>query len=253
MRPHGLTLSQAPMGFPLEWVAIFSSRGSFLPRHWTWISWVSCNGRRILYHHATWHAVSAPQTPVFTDVTQTKVFMHISHPKPGAGYRTAWPRKDTWWREPLRGCLYFSGETREQRGNPKSSRGSRNTRRRQACRGLGRVVSVVRGEGGSEPADKRWRGIQAEHTHPFSHPVVTKGLGWPWECPTQISSCGAPDWLPSLSPHQLPPSPHPQVTHTSVLRICFVWAVTCQWLLMAGCPLGVRDSFAHHPFRWLSR
>ena len=34
----------------LEWVAISSSRGSFQPRNRTCISYVSYNGRRVLYH-----------------------------------------------------------------------------------------------------------------------------------------------------------------------------------------------------------
>ena len=37
----------------LEWVATFSSRGSSQPRDWTR---VSCIGRQILYHWATWEA-----------------------------------------------------------------------------------------------------------------------------------------------------------------------------------------------------
>ena len=37
----------------LEWVAIFSSRGSSQPRDWTC---VSCIGRQILYHWGTWEA-----------------------------------------------------------------------------------------------------------------------------------------------------------------------------------------------------
>ena len=40
----------------LEWVAISSSRGSSWPRDWTH---VSCIGRRILYHWATWKALYA--------------------------------------------------------------------------------------------------------------------------------------------------------------------------------------------------
>ena len=40
----------------LEWVAISSSRGSSQPRDWTQVSCVSCIGRGILYHHATWEA-----------------------------------------------------------------------------------------------------------------------------------------------------------------------------------------------------
>ena len=38
----------------LEWVAISFSRGSFWPRDWTHISYISCIGKRILYHCATW-------------------------------------------------------------------------------------------------------------------------------------------------------------------------------------------------------
>ena len=34
----------------LEWVTLSSSRGSSLPRNWTFVSYVSCIGRRILYH-----------------------------------------------------------------------------------------------------------------------------------------------------------------------------------------------------------
>ena len=34
----------------LEWVAGPSSRGSFQPRDWTWVSCVSCIGRQVLYH-----------------------------------------------------------------------------------------------------------------------------------------------------------------------------------------------------------
>ena len=40
----------------LEWVAISYSRGSSRPRNRTWISCVSCTGRQILYHCATWEA-----------------------------------------------------------------------------------------------------------------------------------------------------------------------------------------------------
>ena len=38
----------------LEWVAISSSRGSYRPRDWIHVSCVSCMGRWILYHWATW-------------------------------------------------------------------------------------------------------------------------------------------------------------------------------------------------------
>ena len=48
---HGI--SQARI---LEWVAISSHRGSSWPRDWTWVSWVSCTGKRIFYHWATGHS-----------------------------------------------------------------------------------------------------------------------------------------------------------------------------------------------------
>ena len=38
----------------LEWVAISYSRGSSQPGNWTYTSYVSFIGRRILYHWATW-------------------------------------------------------------------------------------------------------------------------------------------------------------------------------------------------------
>ena len=41
----------------LVWVAISSSRGSSQPRSWIWVSSVSCIGRQILYHWATWEAL----------------------------------------------------------------------------------------------------------------------------------------------------------------------------------------------------
>jgi len=34
----------------LEWVAMPSSRGSSWPRDWTWVSYISCIGRQVLYH-----------------------------------------------------------------------------------------------------------------------------------------------------------------------------------------------------------
>ena len=40
----------------LEWVARPSSRRVFPTQSWTHISYVSCIGRRVLYHWATWEA-----------------------------------------------------------------------------------------------------------------------------------------------------------------------------------------------------
>ena len=60
LQPHGLYLPPpqlAPQSTEfsriLEWVAIYYSRGSSLPRDQTHISCISCIGRWILYHQAT--------------------------------------------------------------------------------------------------------------------------------------------------------------------------------------------------------
>ena len=45
----------------LEWVAIPSSRGSSWPRCWSWVSYISCFGRRVVYHYhhlGTWEGIS---------------------------------------------------------------------------------------------------------------------------------------------------------------------------------------------------
>ena len=57
-------MDYSPSGYPvnvifqviLEWVAIFYSKGSSRPRDQICISCVSCNGRWIPYHCATWEA-----------------------------------------------------------------------------------------------------------------------------------------------------------------------------------------------------
>ena len=40
----------------LEWVAISFSRGSSQPRDQTWVCYISCIGRWVLYHYATWES-----------------------------------------------------------------------------------------------------------------------------------------------------------------------------------------------------
>ena len=52
----------------LEWVAISSSRGSSQPRYWTHVSCISCIGRWILYHQATWEAYSGTHLLQFKDM-----------------------------------------------------------------------------------------------------------------------------------------------------------------------------------------
>ena len=42
----------------LQWVAMPSSRGSSRPKDQTCVSQLSCTGRRILYHWATWEALT---------------------------------------------------------------------------------------------------------------------------------------------------------------------------------------------------
>ena len=42
----------------LQWVAMPSSRGSSRPKDQTCVSRLSCIGRRILYHWATWEALT---------------------------------------------------------------------------------------------------------------------------------------------------------------------------------------------------
>ena len=52
---HGI--SQARV---LEWIAITFSRGPSWPRNQTCMSCISCIGRQILYHWATWEALGIP-------------------------------------------------------------------------------------------------------------------------------------------------------------------------------------------------
>ena len=45
----------------LEWVAISSSRASSPPRDQTWVSGISCIGKQVLSHCATWNDVVIQQ------------------------------------------------------------------------------------------------------------------------------------------------------------------------------------------------
>ena len=55
--PPGFSVHGVFQARILEWVAISSSRGSSKPRDQTCISFISCVGRWILYHCATWEAL----------------------------------------------------------------------------------------------------------------------------------------------------------------------------------------------------
>ena len=54
--PPGSSVHRISQAGMLEWVAMPFSRGSSQPRDWTCVSCISCIGRWILYHCATWEA-----------------------------------------------------------------------------------------------------------------------------------------------------------------------------------------------------
>ena len=56
MAPPGSSVHGIFQARILDWVTTSSSRGSSLPRDQTGISEISCIGRLILYHCATWEA-----------------------------------------------------------------------------------------------------------------------------------------------------------------------------------------------------
>ena len=58
--PPGSSVHGILLAWILEWVAIPSSRESSQPRDQTHISYVSCTGRWVLYHSATWEALTPP-------------------------------------------------------------------------------------------------------------------------------------------------------------------------------------------------
>ena len=53
--PPGPSVHGILQGRILEWVAISSSRESSQPRDWTHDSYVSCFGRRVVYHWPRWY------------------------------------------------------------------------------------------------------------------------------------------------------------------------------------------------------
>ena len=48
--PQGSSVHGIHQARLLEWVAMYSSRGSSRPRDWTRVSYISCTGRWVLYH-----------------------------------------------------------------------------------------------------------------------------------------------------------------------------------------------------------
>ena len=57
--PPGSSVHRISQERILEWVAISSSRGSSWPRDWTFVFFVSCIGRQILYCCTAWEAPSS--------------------------------------------------------------------------------------------------------------------------------------------------------------------------------------------------
>ena len=61
--PPGRSVHGILQARTLEWVAVPSSRGSSRPRDRNCISCVSCTGRRVLYHWATWSPLRSLASP----------------------------------------------------------------------------------------------------------------------------------------------------------------------------------------------
>ena len=77
------------MGFPRQeyWSAISFSRGSSWPKDWTW---VSCIGRWILYHWATWEAQMMTTTYEILPFFQSNI-AHLLKPKLSSAHLPSLP------------------------------------------------------------------------------------------------------------------------------------------------------------------
>ena len=78
----------------LEWVVISSSRGSSWPRDRTRASWVSCIGRRILYHYATWEVlnIKMPTLLKFQSPLSTKSELLWAEPERHFDHQGSWEK-----------------------------------------------------------------------------------------------------------------------------------------------------------------
>ena len=56
--PPGSSVHRILQARILEWIAMPSSRVSSQPKDGTRISYISCIGRRVLYHSAAWEALN---------------------------------------------------------------------------------------------------------------------------------------------------------------------------------------------------
>ena len=59
--PPGSSVHKIFQARIMNWVAISFPRESSQPRDWTWVSWVSCIDRWILYHYTTWKALGVTE------------------------------------------------------------------------------------------------------------------------------------------------------------------------------------------------
>ena len=59
--PPGSSVHRIFQARIMNWVAISFPRESSQPRDWTWVSWVSCIDRWILYHYTTWKALGVTE------------------------------------------------------------------------------------------------------------------------------------------------------------------------------------------------
>ena len=61
----------------LEWVASFYSRGSSWLTDWTLVSYISCIGRRILYHFAPWEALKVSEIHLIFGILESQYLNSI--------------------------------------------------------------------------------------------------------------------------------------------------------------------------------
>ena len=97
----------------LEWVTISSLRGSSQPTYRTWISCVSCTGKRVLYHCAIWEAPH--RYPSHTDTPPSYILQYfsISSPQPIISFCLKWGPllllRALFWKQVPRSNPHFKG------------------------------------------------------------------------------------------------------------------------------------------------
>ena len=74
--PSGSSVHEILQARILEWVAISSSRGSFWLRDQVHVSCISCIGRWILYHWATWEA---PLSQILTSIYEYTLLTRLQN------------------------------------------------------------------------------------------------------------------------------------------------------------------------------